>query len=96
MEMDTVAALVNVERLHNPETNSKLSDLREAVNMYGYKIVLMTETNFSSEMLASELGCANYNVYRRNRSDDTSHKMGRMSTQRSALRLIFIKSTLCS
>lgn len=54
---------------------SKLTSLKESIISSIYEIIILTETNLSSEILTSELGLSNYNIFRKDRSNETSAKM---------------------
>lgn len=53
---------------------TKLHLLRESINSSTYDIVIFTETNLTPDILTSELGFINFNVFRRDRSSANSNK----------------------
>ncbi|KAG8234106.1 hypothetical protein J437_LFUL010953 [Ladona fulva] len=69
---------------------TKLDDLRLAISIATYDVIVSTETWLSEDILSSELNCPNYIVFRKDRSNLTSSK------SRGGGVLITVKSTLKS
>lgn len=53
---------------------TKLAALKETINACLYEVIILTETNLTSDILTSELTHGNYSVFRKDRTVETSHK----------------------
>lgn len=51
-----------------------INDLVQSINVCMHKIIIFSETNLSGDIMSSELGFYNFNVFRNDRSSLTNTK----------------------
>lgn len=55
---------------------TKINDLVQSINVCMHKIIIFSETNLSGDIMSSELGLFNCNVFRNDRSSLTKRSRG--------------------